>query len=69
MEVIRKINVGFRSASDLGFNSSSSAERKVIEESLMLTGDQNIADVAFTVLFKIKDAEIFYLNLEIQNSL
>ena len=62
VEVIRKINVGFRSASDLGFGSNSSAERKVIEESLMLTGDQNIADVAFTVLFKIKDAETFCLN-------
>ena len=63
VEVIRKINVGFRSASDLGFGSNSSAERKVIEESLMLTGDQNIADVAFTVLFKIKDAGNFLFKL------
>ena len=31
-------------------------ERNVLEESLMLTGDQNIADVHFTVLYKIKDA-------------
>ncbi len=63
VEVIRKINVGFRSASDLGFGSNSNAERKVIEESLMLTGDQNIADVAFTVLFKIKDAGNFLFKL------
>ena len=56
VEVIRKINVGFRTASDLGFASNSNAERKVAEESLMLSGDQNIADVQFTVLFKIKDA-------------
>ena len=40
VEVIRKINIGFRSASDLGFSSNTNAERKVIEESLMLTGDQ-----------------------------
>ena len=26
----------------------------------MLTGDQNIADVAFTVLFKIKDAKFLF---------
>tara|TARA_B100000579_G_C22814232_1_gene846927 strand:+ start:666 stop:1766 length:1101 start_codon:yes stop_codon:yes gene_type:complete len=63
VEVIRKINVGFRSASDLGFASNSNAERKVIEESLMLTGDQNIADVAFTVLFKVKDAGNFLFKL------
>ena len=29
----------------------------------MLTGDQNIADVAFTVLFKIKDAGNFLFKL------
>ena len=63
VEVIRKINVGFRSASDLGFSSNTNAERKVIEESLMLTGDQNISDVRFTVLYKIKDAGNFLFNL------
>ena len=55
VEAIRKINVGYRSASDFG-QMSSNAVRDVIEESLILTGDQNIADVDFTVLFKIKDA-------------
>ena len=63
VEVIRKINVGFRSASDLGFSSNTNAERKVIEESLMLSGDQNIADVGFTVLYKIKDAGKFLFEL------
>ena len=55
--------MGFRSAGDLGFASNSNAERKVIEESLMLTGDQNIADVRFTVLYKIKDAGNFLFKL------
>ena len=63
VEVIRKINVGFRSANDLGFSSNTNAERKVIEESLMLTGDQNISDVRFTVLYKIKDAGNFLFKL------
>ena len=31
VEVIRKINVGFRSASDLGFGSNSSAEEKLLK--------------------------------------
>ena len=34
VEVVRKINVGFRTASDLGFSSNSNAQRSVIEESL-----------------------------------
>ena len=63
VEVIRKINVGFRTANDLGFSSNSNAERKVAEESLMLSGDQNIADVQFTVLYKIKDAGNFLFKL------
>ena len=49
VENVRKINVGYRSASELGFSTSSNAERNVLEESLMLTGDQNILDVHFTV--------------------
>ena len=63
VEVIRKINVGFRTANELGFASNSNAERNVNEESLMLTGDQNIADVNFTVLYKIKDAGNFLFKL------
>ena len=54
VEAIRKINIGYRTASDFG--QQSNATRDIIEESLILTGDQNIADVDFTVLFKIKDA-------------
>ena len=63
VEVIRRINVGFRSASDLGFSSNANATRGVTEESLMLTGDQNISDVQFTVLYKIKDAGNFLFKL------
>ena len=54
VEAIRKINIGFRTASDFG--QQVGPVRDVIEESLILTGDQNIADVDFTILFKIKDA-------------
>ena len=42
VESVRKINVGYRSATELGFSNNSNAERNVLEESLMLTGDQNI---------------------------
>ena len=63
VENVRKINVGYRSASDLGFGTGSNTERNVLEESLMLTGDQNIVDVHFTVLYKIKDAGKFLFKL------
>ena len=63
VEAIRKINVGYRSASELGFSSGSGAERNILEESLMLTGDQNISDVHFTVLYKIKNAGQFLFKL------
>ena len=63
VENVRKINVGYRSATELGFASNSNAERNVLEESLMLTGDQNIVDVNFTVLYKIKDAGKFLFKL------
>ena len=62
VESVRKINVGYRSASELGFSSNSN-DRNVLEESLMLTGDQNIVDVNFTVLYKIKDAGKFLFKL------
>ena len=62
VENVRKINVGYRSASELGFNSNTN-DRNVLEESLMLTGDQNIVDVQFTVLYKIKDAGKFLFKL------
>jgi membrane protease subunit HflK len=63
VENVRKINVGYRSASELGFSTGSNTERNVLEESLMLTGDQNIVDVHFTVLYKIKDAGNFLFKL------
>lgn len=38
--------------------------RDVLEESLMLTGDENIVNVAFSVLWKIKDAGEYLFNLD-----
>jgi membrane protease subunit HflK len=38
--------------------------RDVPEESLMLTGDENIVDVDFTVLWKVKDAADFLFNVQ-----
>ncbi len=55
VEAIRKINVGFRS--------NGNTTRDVLEESMMLTSDQNISDLDYTVLYRIKDAGQFLFNL------
>lgn len=60
VERINRLDVGFRGAAD-GIRNN--AVRDVQEESLMITGDQNIADVDFTVFWKIKDATSFLFNL------
>jgi membrane protease subunit HflK len=50
-----RVEVGFRSVQEGRAVSS----RDLAEESLMLTGDENIVDIGFTVFWKIKDAKQF----------
>jgi membrane protease subunit HflK len=50
-----RVEVGFRSVQEGRAVSS----RDLAEESLMLTGDENIVDIGFTVFWKIKDAKRF----------
>jgi len=52
-----QLNVGYR----LG---SADGSRDVPEESLMLTGDENIIDINFTVFWVIKDAAQFLFNVQ-----
>src|SRR5262249_43394988 len=56
------IEVGMRSgASGRGF---STGIRDVPEESLMLTGDENIVDVDFVVFWRIRDAKQYLFNIQ-----
>src|SRR5712672_467598 len=52
--VVRQIHIGMRQVDDLRRGTSGTSIRDVPEESLMLTGDENIVDVDFSVLWKIK---------------
>ncbi len=65
VENIQAIDIGFRS---VGADRSRSQRRDVVEESLMLTGDQNIIDIDFTVQFKIADAGKFLFNIRDQEA-
>ncbi len=54
--------VGFRSADGVPQAPRGSAGRDVLEESLMLTGDENIIDIDFVVRWRIRDAGDFLFN-------
>ncbi len=58
---VHRVEVGTRSAVE-GTARPGSA-RNVPEESLILTGDQNIVDMNFTVLWRIRDAGAFLFNI------
>jgi membrane protease subunit HflK len=61
---IRRVEFGFRSsglARNLSFQQGVS--REVKEESLMLTGDENIVSVQFIVQYMIKDAKNYLFNV------
>ena len=57
---VQQIDIGFQS---IGNDRARTARRDVEEESLMLTGDQNIIDIDFTVQWKIADAGQYLFNI------
>ncbi|MGH6946962.1 MAG: FtsH protease activity modulator HflK [Kiloniellales bacterium] len=58
VENVQQINIGFATVGD-----DRGSQRDVPEESLMLTGDQNIIDIDFSVQWKIADAGEFLFNI------
>ena len=59
---VNRMDVGFRSERDTGFSSTAVAD--VPEESLMLTGDENIVNIDFSVFWVIKDAGKFLFKIQ-----
>jgi membrane protease subunit HflK len=60
VEVTNQITVGFRGSTDAGRGNTT---RDVPQESLMLTGDQNIIDVDYVIQWRIKNAADFLFNI------
>jgi membrane protease subunit HflK len=60
---VNQITIGYRVGAEANDESELEAAR---EESLMLTGDENIVDVNFTVGWVIKDAAEYLFNVENQ---
>jgi modulator of FtsH protease HflK len=57
-----RTEIGLRSGSEM--RRGSSAPSDVLVESLMLTGDENIVDVGFVVLWNIKNAKDYLFNIQ-----
>jgi membrane protease subunit HflK len=62
---VNKIDIGMRLVDDI--RRGGTTTRDVPEESLMLTGDENIVDVDFSVLWKVKPTGVGEYLFNIQN--
>ena len=62
--IVNRIDIGKRAPLDDRRTSNIRAIRDVPEESLMLTGDENIVDVDFSVFWVIKNASHFLFNIQ-----
>jgi len=49
---------------DVGFVKSGNSSRGIPGESLMLTGDENIVELGFSVFWQIKEAQAYLFNIE-----
>jgi len=57
---VNRTEIGYRNAEGPAIRG---ATRQVPEEALMLTGDENIVDINFTVFWVIKDAKAYLFNI------
>ena len=57
---VNRVDVGFRSSND----SSRGSVNDIKDESAMLTGDENIVDINYSVFWVIKDASKFIFNIQ-----
>ncbi len=60
---VNRVDIGFRAAGGATTFSRGGPAREVAEESLMLTGDENIVDLDVSVLWRIRDAGEFLFNV------
>ena len=58
---VNRTEIGYRSAE--GTTNRGVGTRQVPEEALMLTGDENIVDINFTVFWVIKDAQAYLFDI------
>jgi membrane protease subunit HflK len=66
IETVNRVNVGETRQTNVGFRTSEDSEgaSSAVRESMMLTGDQNIMHVDFTVQWQVKNALEFLFQVE-----
>lgn len=64
IEHAEKVNVELVRSQDIGFRRAGGATSPVPNEALMLTEDENIVDVQFTVQYRVKDPAAYLFNLQ-----
>jgi membrane protease subunit HflK len=60
---VNRVEVGYRSSGEAAPSTRLAAARQVPEEALMLTGDENIVDINFSVFWLINDAQRYLFNI------
>ncbi len=63
IETVIKPQVARVNRIEVGFRSTATGKREIPEEALMLTGDENIIDIHFVVLWRISNAPDFLFNI------
>ena len=63
---VKRVEIGFRSRASRDGGMGLSGFREVPEESLMLTGDENLVNVQFIVQYQIKEAKNYLFNIQQQ---
>lgn len=62
---VNRVEIGMRAQTTTSmFSGGSEVVRDIPEESLMLTGDENIVDVDFVLFWRIKDAAAYLFNIQ-----
>ena len=60
---VEKINVEQIRNQEIGFRSSGGSQSPVAHESLMLTEDENIIDIKFSIQYRVNDARFYLFNV------
>ncbi len=61
---LQKVAITRINKEEFGFSSSTNGKKTIDQESLMLTGDENIADIDFEVQWKIGDIKDYLFNIK-----
>ncbi len=63
IDTVEKVNVQQISNQEIGFRSSGAARSAVANESLMLTEDENIVDLQFSIQYRVIDPQFYLFNV------